>query len=132
MDDNLETFFVYRSLSPNESWGTLLGVSPISFLPNADFVMRVFAKNEKEAITRARLLYEAIHKYDSDKDNVRRFACAALKVAVINQADPDTAAEWAMTRAVAMNRTFNKHFAELDVDNNLPELIEQAERERNE
>ena len=132
MDNNLETFFVYRSLHSNESWGAVLGDSPISALPNSNFVMKVFAKNEKSAIARARDLYQVIHKYDSDKDNVRRFACAALKTAVVNHADPNNAAEWAMERAVAINKRFTQHFKELDDANGLSELIEQAEKEREE
>jgi hypothetical protein len=127
----LETFFVYRSLHSDESWGTVLGDAPISNLPNADFVMKVFATNEKEAISKARKLYDKIHHYDSDKDNVRRFACAALK-AMVGIHDPETAGIQAMKYAIGMNSEFTKHFNELNKLIEVEDAIEQAQRERKE
>lgn len=130
MDDGmLETFFVYRSLRGDESWGAVLGCAPISRLPNADFVMKVFAKNEKHAISRARLLYEVIHKYDSDRDNVRRFACAALKTVILTEDDSDLAAAKTMDYALKMNEEFSRHFDNLDKEQFLKDLIEEAEQE---
>jgi len=130
----LETFIVYRSLHSDESWGAVLGGSPISNLPNADFVMKVFARNEKEAISRARLLYEAIHKYDSDRDNIRRFACAALKSVVAHDMasghNPEEAAICAMEYALKMNEEFTKHFEVRKQRDRVNELIEEAEQER--
>ena len=128
----LETFFVYRSLHSDESWGTVLGDSPISNLPNADFVMKVFATNEKEAITKARKLYEKIHHYDSDKDNVRRFACSALKAMVSKYSDVKAATEAAMGYAVEMNTKFTEHFKKMNKLIEVEEAIEQAQRERKE
>lgn len=136
MDGNaLETFFVYRSLHSDESWGAVLGCSPIRKLPNADFVMKVFARNEKEAISRARILYEAIHKYDSDRDNIRRFACAALKSVVKHdlrqdRPNPEYAASCAMDYALRMNEEFSRHFDAIKVEDRVRELIKEAEEER--
>ena len=128
----LETFFVYRSLHSDESWGTVLGDSPIGRLPNADFVMKVFATNEKEAITKARRLYDKIHHYDSDKDNVRRFACAALKAMVGQHSDAEAAGREAMKYAIGMNSEFTKHFNKLNKLIEVEDAIEQAQRERKE
>jgi hypothetical protein len=128
----LETFFVYRSLHSDESWGTVLGDASISNLPNADFVMKVFANNEKEAISKARKLYDKIHHYDSDKDNVRRFACAALKAMVSKHSDVEQAAMAAMRYAIEMNDEFTKHFGRMNKIIEVEDAIEQAQRERKE
>ena len=112
-DLSLEKFYVYRSLHSDESWGATLAGSAIATLPNIDFGILVFAVNEKHAITRARDLYERIHKWDSDKSNVREFAKEALNSLI--DAKPkgtDTAAlaKEAIKIAVEMNNEFNKHF----------------------
>jgi hypothetical protein len=126
--DALETFYVYRSLHSDESWNAVLGICRISKLPNVDFGMRVFAKNEKEAIARGRDLYEKIHKWDSDKDNIRRFAAAALKsmssgivgkgpLKGIGGSEIKTIAEVTMKLAIATNEEYNKYFESLDNEN---------------
>lgn len=78
MNQDLEAFFVYRSLHSDESWDATITSAQISSLPNIGFGMRVFAKNKKEAITRGRYLYEKIHKLDSDIDNVKQFMSSIL------------------------------------------------------
>lgn len=97
--------------------------------------MKVFARNEKEAISRARILYEAIHKYDSDRDNIRRFACAALKSVVKHdlrqdRPNPEYAASCAMDYALRMNEEFSRHFDAIKVEDRVRELIKEAEEER--
>ena len=95
---NLETFYVYRSLHSDETWGALLGCSNVCILPNVDFGMLVYARNEREAILRGRELYERIHKNDSDKDNIRRFVYSALRQAMEEGLDPGPAADKANAR----------------------------------
>lgn len=128
----LETFFVYRTLRSGE-WGCILGDAAISNLPNADFVTKVFARNEKEAISQAKTLYEAVHQHDSDKDNVRRFACAALKAIVAkelkdNEHTPEMAALYAMDYALEMNKEFVHRIAHKYLP--AERLIKDAEQER--
>jgi len=117
----LETFYVYRSLHSDESWRAVLADGNLRKLPNIDFGMRVYAINEKEAITRARYLYEKIHAYDSDKENVRRFAAAALKstsahyigrgpLSSISDEDIKKLAVVTMRMAVELNEEYNRHF----------------------
>lgn len=121
----LETFYVYRTLHSDESWAAILGCCSVSALPNIDFGMMVFAANEKEAIARGRELYEKIHKWDSDRDNVRRFAAAALKSVTAHyiQRSPnerpgggelDALAKITMDMAIAMNKEYKSHFERLD------------------
>jgi hypothetical protein len=120
----LETFYVYRSLHSDESWGAVLACGSIRKLRNIDFGMRVYAVNEKDAITRARYLYEKIHAYDSDKENVRRFAAAALKSTSahyigkgpLNKVSDEEIRELAkitMKMAVETNEEYNRHFERL-------------------
>jgi len=113
----LETFYVYRSLHSDESWNAVLADSSLRKLPNIDFGMRVFAINEKEAIARAKDLYEKIHAYDSDKENIRRFAAAALKSTVtyhignkLNDEDIKKLSALTMRLAVELNKEYNKYF----------------------
>ena len=73
----LEHYYVYRSLHSDESWGAVLSISSTGKLPNLDFGMHIYARNEKEAIGRARDIYERVHKLDSSRDNIKRFAAAA-------------------------------------------------------
>jgi len=95
MDEDLilEKFYVYRSLNNDETWGAVTLHNYLSILPNVDFGMRIFAKNEKEAIGKAKATYDKIHVYDSDKENIRRFAAAALKHFIKYDADVSIAAE---------------------------------------
>ena len=107
---HLEKFYVYRSLGEEERWGALILDSGLGRLPNISFGMRIFAINEKAAIARARNLYEEIHKYDSDKDNVRRFACSILKQTRADGMDADSAAGVSLKYAIAMNKVFKNYF----------------------
>ena len=75
---NNESFYVYRSLHSDESWGAVLLGSSIIALPNIEFGMRVFAKNEKEAVARARDLYERHHRFDTKRKNVKEFMTTIL------------------------------------------------------
>jgi hypothetical protein len=122
-DNSLETFYVYRSLHSDESWKAILADGSLRKLPNIDFGMRVYAINEKEAITRARYLYEKIHAYDSDKENIRRFATAALKstsahyigrgpLDKISDEDIEKLATITMRVAVQLNEEYNRYFEE--------------------
>jgi len=76
---NNESFYVYRSLHSDESWGAVLLGSSTKNLPNIDFGMRVFAQNEKEAIARALKLFEKYHRFDTSKKNVKEFMTAAIE-----------------------------------------------------
>lgn len=130
-ESNLEYFYVYRSLHSDESWGALLGCSAAGNLPNIDFGMIVYATNEKRAIARARDLYEKVHKYDSDKDNLRRFTCSALKAAVEAGKSPEEAATSSMKYAKRMNEVFRKHFEETkDNDTEYQSALEDILEER--
>lgn len=114
----LESFYVYRSLHSDESWGAALGCATISSLPNIDFGMMVFAENEKQAIARARDLYERIHHLDSDRNNVREFAKEALNSVVRSklrkggeiEGKEKEIAKSTMKVAVEMNNEFKGHF----------------------
>jgi len=125
---SLDTFYVFRSLHSDETWGAILAIQEANKLPNVDFGMKIFAKNEKEAIARGRDLYEKIHKWDSDKDNIRRFAAAALKsvsaklfenslVKDINNKRVEAMAKMAMRLAIATNREYTKHFKDINNEN---------------
>lgn len=119
----LETFYVYRSLHSDESWGAILSSADIGQLPNIDFGMTVYAINEKRAIARARDLYEKIHKFDTARDNVRRFAASAIKSVVksymqrcdrLSDGEREAIAKETMGIALELNRQFQEHF---DVEN---------------
>jgi len=108
-DQAIEKWYVYRSLNQDEAWGAIIIDNEIGRLPNIDFGMKVFAINEKEAITRAKKEYDKIHAYDSDKENVRRFAASALKHFIKND-DADVAAKKAINYSVALLKEYNKYF----------------------
>lgn len=123
----LEKFYVYRSLHSDESWGALL-IGSETTLPNCDFLMKVYAVNETAAIARARHLYETIHKNDSKRDNVKRFAAAALKSttrmlcrdiqksddSVASDEQVEAAAKLAMRLAVSMDNEYESYFKKID------------------
>lgn len=123
----LETFYVYRSLHSDESWGAVLGGQSAESLPNIDFGMTVYAKNEKQAIARGRDLYEKIHKFDSDRDNVRRFAAAIVKSVTkdhlrrssngkLSEGELESIKQETMRVAIALNDGFTEHFNRLDAE----------------
>lgn len=116
---DVERFYVYRSLHRDESWGAIImsGGMPHG-LPNIDFGMKIYARNEKEAIAKGKLNYDKIHTYDSDKENIRRFAAAALKHCMKKYESKGTAASKAMEYAVLINAEFNEHFRQLEEEKN--------------
>lgn len=120
----LETFYVYRSLHSDESWGAILGCASVNSVPNVDFGMLIYARNERSAILRGRELYEKIHKNDSDKDNIRRFVYSALRQAMEEGLDPGPAAEKAMEYAIELNNKFKQHFEDTS-----GEEVRQAKKE---
>lgn len=113
-DSRLETFFAYRSLHSDESWGAVLGSSQVNSLPNIDFGMTVFANNEKEAIARARDLYEKIHRFDSERGDMREFAKEALNAILRRQESIEGSekevVKSAMKAVKEMNDEFNRYF----------------------
>lgn len=123
MDSNsLETFYVYRSLHSDESWGATLGCASVTSLPNIDFGMMIYAKNKKEAIARARDLYERIHYLDTDRNNVREFAKEAFNSVVRSklkkgeeiEGKEKEIARSTMRAAVEMNDEFKRHFENIE------------------
>jgi len=96
-------------------------------LPNVSFGMRIFAINETEAIARAKKEYDKIHAYDSDKENVRRFAAAALKtlIEIVPTAD---VVEKTMKYAVDLNDKYTEHFKRIE-DEKISTTNEGASRE---
>jgi hypothetical protein len=112
----LEKFYVYKSLHSDNSWGAIVLVSALEKLPNISFGMKVFAKNEIEAIRKAKDTYDRIHGLDVDKDNIRKFVSASLKalLACNPHEAPQTMALKALEYAVAMNEQFKKHFEEIN------------------
>ena len=125
-DSKLETFYVYRTLNPgDESWGAIIGLKSTLSLPNLSFGMKVYAVNEKAAIARGRDLYDRIHKFDNDKDNIRRFAASALKTNIKiyagsiegpNEKQLEDLASVSMNMAVTLNKQYRKYFDELALE----------------
>lgn len=133
---NLETFYVYRSLHSDESWGALLADAPIYKLPNIAFGMMVHAENQKQAISRARDLYERIHANDSDKKNIREFSTCVLGAvsrAMLKNGGSFDGKEEKITRsalkiAVKMNEIFNEHFLDIEgkgVENAKSDIVQE-------
>lgn len=115
---DVEKFYVYRSLHNDESWGAIIMVGEMPHgLPNIDFGMRIFARNEKEAIAKGKLNYDKIHTYDSDKENIRRFAASALKTFTERGEDSELAAKNAIKYAVQLNKEYNEYFRSLEKGN---------------
>lgn len=120
----IEKFYVYRELGDVSKWGALiLGDTLPDRLPNLAFGMKVFAVNEKEAITKAKEIYDKVHAYDSDKENIRRFASSALKSYTnrynmdMREVDIENTAKAVMKIAIKMNEEYNKYFEELEKEN---------------
>ena len=121
---DLEKFYVYRSLNNDESWGAVVLSSSLSKIPNIDFGMKIFARNETEAISRAKNEYDKIHKYDSDKENIRRFCSAALRALIVSGiTDAVEISKLSLKYALEMNRVYSEYFKEIDDRNTsvLPE-----------
>jgi hypothetical protein len=107
----LEKFYVYRSLHNDESWGTVLLSSIVSKLPNISFGMKIYEKNEKAAIAKAKEVYSKLHMYDNDKKNIREFVTSILHYFL--DMDPVAAASKAMTYAIEMNSKYKEYFRNL-------------------
>ena len=107
----LEKFYVYRGLNNDESWGTVVLDGDLRRLPNVSFGMRVFAINETEAITRAKKEYDKVHAHDSDKENIRRFAAAALKSVI---GTGDHVVKRTMEYAIDLNDKYIEHFKRIE------------------
>jgi len=119
MDIEVEKFYVYRSLHQDESWGAIIiGNNTIAYLPNITFGMKIYAKNEKEAIAKAKANYDKIHAHDGDKDNIRVFAASALKAFLTRGCDIDMVTSRALMCATMLNKKFNKYFKEIEEENN--------------
>lgn len=129
-DPKLEAFYVYRSLHSDESWGAVI-VGDHCKLPNCDFLMKVFDTGERRAIARARKIYEQVHKFDTKRDNVKRFAAAALKSTSANMvkridmhnAPEDVKEDWtktaasvAMKFAIALEEEYESYFKKLELE----------------
>lgn len=116
----IEKFYVYRTLGPDNTWGAIiLGDRMAERLPNLSFGMKIFAQNEKLAVAKAKEVYDKIHAYDSDKENVRRFISSVLKSLLSHAPNADyndtqAIAEKALKIAVQCNDEYNKYFEELE------------------
>lgn len=114
-DTELDKFYVFRNLFNNESWGAkVIGSETLSSLPNIDFGMKVFARNEKEAIAKAKLIYDRIHAMDGDKENIRRFFAARLQTFDIER---DLVTK-ALKDAIEANKQFNDYLKEIEGEKN--------------
>ena len=122
MNSDFDKFYVYRSLHQDESWGALiLDSSTLNNLPNLSFGMKIYARNEKEAIIKAKLVYDKIHAYDGDKKILSEFMAVALGPLVWFQGDknyPDIVAEKSLNYAKVALKQYNEHFNELEKENN--------------
>lgn len=122
-----ENFYVYRSLHSDESWGAII-IGSHTHLPNCDFLIKVEAHNEKEAIAKGKVLYDKIHKFDSTKNNIKYFAGAALRSVVSAACDSpkalaeihaDTVAHITRTSmriALAMNKEYEQYFESIKTE----------------
>lgn len=107
----LEKFYVYREFGKSEKWHALLLESDLSRLSTIDFGMKVYAISEKEAVSKAKQVYDKIHIYDNDKKNVREFITGILHYFL--DMDPIAAASKAMTYAIEMNNKYKEYFRNL-------------------
>lgn len=116
---SVEKFFVFRRINHDETWGAItLDCGDLYRVPNIDFGMKVYAKNEKAAIARGKAEYDKIHAYDNEKESVRRFASSALRAIIVGSAgntdDLDDITEQTMKIAVMLTNKYNEHFKERD------------------
>jgi len=120
----LDTFYVFKMLGSDESWGVVLDGTSVGRLPNVRFGIKIEAHNEKEAIHLARQAYERTYRYRCSKSNVRKFASSAL-IAVMQNAlknnnhsfsDGDVKAitQSVMNVALQLNDSYENHFNEMD------------------
>lgn len=126
----LETFFVYRCIGPDDVWGTIIGSSIINNLPNSDFVVKIFSRNEREAICKAKELYDKIHHHDSDKGNIKQFICYALNIMLTKHSDINTATEATMKCAVSMNNKFKEYVGKKYDYSDVKNAIDTMQQER--
>ena len=118
---DLESFYVYRSLHSDESWGAVLSQSTTCRLPNISFGMKVFAKNERAAIIRARNLYERYYGSESSERMISSFATEAIGPIVaesvrnvnFNETMMRNAAKLVMKFSIVMEEEYRKHTEEV-------------------
>lgn len=110
-DIRQEHFYVFRTLHSDESWGVLLASSSANKLPNISFGMRVYALNEKEAISRAKDIYERIHKYDTYKEDVKMFMLDIL--VSFDEINNDSISK-AFKYAILATKKCHEYFRELE------------------
>ena len=118
---DLESFYVYRSLHSDESWGAVLSQATTYKIPNISFGMKVFAKNEREAIIRARNLYERYYGSESSEKMISSFAAEAIGPVVaesvrnvnFNDAMMRNAAQLILKFSVIMEEEYRKHKEEI-------------------
>jgi len=122
-DCDVEKYYVYKELNTGK-WNAVLSGVSTDFLPTISFGTRIFAFNEKDAIGRAKKTYDEIHAYDSDKDNIRRFAASGFK-AVLDKYGPekypdnddlDLISDITVGAAIRLNKKYIEHFKELEKD----------------
>lgn len=75
MDEDIEfeKFYVFRRMTGDEKWNAVLLESSLGVLDNIDFGMKIFARNEKEAIARGKAQYDVMHSNDGYKRTILRF-----------------------------------------------------------
>jgi len=112
----VEKFYVYKTLGIDNKWGALIMSDTMAErLPNLSFGMKIYAQNEKLAITKAKETYDKLHTYDSDKENVRHFVPSALKLFItrvgdISKVDTNIVIKEVVKIAVGMNKEYLKYF----------------------
>ncbi len=106
-DPNLETFFVYKSLHSDDSWGAVI-VSQSAKLPNSSFLMKVYAVNEKEAIVKGQEAFNKINKRDRHSD-LRFFVSSALQSIKTFSKDRVEIAKQAVELGGAVDKAFDDY-----------------------
>ena len=115
-NDDIDKFYVYRSLHNDEAWGAkVINIATLEHLPNISFGMKIFAKNEKEAIAKAKVVYDRLHLLDGDKENIRKFVAAILGSEKTDMFDKNKFVfiQRAMEYAIEANDQFNQYFNDL-------------------
>jgi len=126
VDPIYETFYVFKPIALNEAWDAIIGDSLINNISNSSFIIKVFAKNKRDAISRGRDLYERIHKLDRDKENIKYFAGCVLSGNMNNP--PEVTAENSLAFAVAMNDKFKEHFRKIEQEEGINKIIVNLEK----
>jgi len=120
-DSSLDSFYVYRSLHSDESWGAILSQCNTFKLPNISFGMKVYARNEREAIIRARDLYERNYNPTGIQKVALAFASESIAPIIaksmretnFNPTIMKDAAKLIMRFSHAMEQEYRNHLKEL-------------------